>query len=64
MVDHTDSTALRTLVTDAESGILLFGITPPRLSTTPERVREITAATLARLEFLDVDGLADRKSVV
>src|SRR5207245_8151088 len=58
MVDHRDSTALRTLVTDAESGILLFGITPPRLSTAPERVREITAATLARLDFLDVDGLA------
>ncbi len=58
MVDHRDSTALRTLVSDAESGILLFGITPPRLSTSPERVREITAATLARLDFLDVDGLA------
>jgi hypothetical protein len=58
MVDHGDSTALRTLVNEAEGGILLFGITPPRLSTTPERVREITAATLARLDFLDLDGLA------
>ncbi|WP_327358042.1 methylenetetrahydrofolate reductase [Streptomyces sp. NBC_01304] len=60
MIDHRDSTALRTLVTnaDAESGILLFGITPPRLSTAPERIREITAATLARLDFLDLDGLA------
>ena len=50
--------ALRRLVTDAESGVLLFGITPPRLSTTPERIREITAATLARLDSLGVDGLA------
>ncbi|MFI5614419.1 methylenetetrahydrofolate reductase [Amycolatopsis sp. NPDC051903] len=58
MVDHSDSTALRRLVTDAESGVLLFGLTPPRLSTTPERIREITAATLARLAVLDVDGLA------
>jgi len=58
MVDHSDSTALRPLVTDAESGVLLFGITPPRLSTPPERIREITAATLARLDLLDVDGLA------
>jgi hypothetical protein len=58
MVDHSDSTALWPLVTDAESGVLLFGITPPRLSTPPERIREITAATLARLEFLNVDGLA------
>ncbi len=58
MVDHGDSTAFRTLATNAESGLLLFGITPPRLSTTPERIREITAATLGRLAALDVDGLA------
>ncbi|MEZ0109954.1 hypothetical protein ABH920_003968 [Catenulispora sp. EB89] len=58
MVDHSDNADLRTLVTDAESGIVLFGITPPRLSTAPERIREITAATLARLDFLTVDGLA------
>ena len=45
-------------MTDAESGVVLFGITPPRLSTGPERIREITAATLARLDALHVDGLA------
>ena len=58
MVDHSDSSALRPLVTDSASGVLLFGITPPRLSNPPERIREITAATLARLDFLNVDGLA------
>ncbi|GAA2051777.1 hypothetical protein GCM10009839_68660 [Catenulispora yoronensis] len=64
MVDRVDSNnnsssaASRMLVDGAESGILLFGITPPRLSTAPERIREITAATLARLDVLDVDGLA------
>ena len=58
MVDHSDGTAPWPLVTDAASGVLLFGITPPRLSTPPERIREITAATLARLDFLNVDGLA------
>ncbi|MEV4601628.1 5,10-methylenetetrahydrofolate reductase [Amycolatopsis sp. NPDC049253] len=58
MVDHSDSTPLRTLVTDAGREILLFGITPPRLSTDPARIREITAATLARLDTLEVDGLA------
>jgi hypothetical protein len=57
MVDHSEIMALRTRLTDAESGVLLFGITPPRLSATPERIREITAATLARLDLLDVDGL-------
>ena len=58
MVDHGEITALRMRLTDAESGVLLFGITPPRLSATPERIREITAATLARLDSLGVDGLA------
>ncbi|MFK0244629.1 methylenetetrahydrofolate reductase [Amycolatopsis azurea] len=58
MVDDSDSKNFRTLVTDAESGLLLFGITPPRLSTAPDRIREITAATLGRLADLDVDGLA------
>lgn len=58
MANQGGSTDLRSRVADAESGVLLFGITPPRLSNTPERIREITAATLARLDFLDVDGLA------
>ncbi|WP_030800757.1 methylenetetrahydrofolate reductase [Streptomyces sp. NRRL S-337] len=58
MANQSDGTDLRSRVADADSGVLLFGITPPRLSNTPERIREITAATLARLESLDVDGLA------
>ncbi|WP_020660057.1 5,10-methylenetetrahydrofolate reductase [Amycolatopsis benzoatilytica] len=57
MADH-DNGALRTLLTNADSGVLLFGITPPRVSATADRIREITAATLARLSSLDVDGLA------
>lgn len=58
MVDREDSAFDRVLGAGAERGVLLFGITPPRLSTTPERIREITATTLARLNVLDVDGLA------
>ncbi|MFF7969776.1 methylenetetrahydrofolate reductase [Streptomyces sp. NPDC007905] len=58
MANQSGGTDLRSRVADADSGVLLFGITPPRLSNTPERIREITAATLARLESLDVDGLA------
>jgi 5,10-methylenetetrahydrofolate reductase len=37
--------------------MLLFGITPPRRSTAPERVKEIAAVTLQRLSALDLDGL-------
>jgi hypothetical protein len=45
------------MLTEARSGVLLFGITPPRRSTTPERVKEIAAVTLERLSALDLDGL-------
>ncbi|GHJ43545.1 hypothetical protein Cs7R123_08870 [Catellatospora sp. TT07R-123] len=48
---------LRTLLTEAHSGILLFGITPPRRSATPDEIRQIAAVTTARLALLDVDGL-------
>jgi hypothetical protein len=40
-----------------ESGILLYGITPPKSNTTPERVKEIADKTMARLHGLDIDAL-------
>lgn len=40
-----------------ESGILLFGLTPPRLSTPVDDVRRVAEVTLRRIEPLDVDGL-------
>ncbi|NUT32041.1 MAG: 5,10-methylenetetrahydrofolate reductase [Hamadaea sp.] len=48
---------LRTLLADAREGALLFGITPPRQSASPEKIGEVAAVTLARLEPLDLDGL-------
>jgi hypothetical protein len=36
---------------------LLFALTPPRLSSTPEKAQEIADVTFKRLEPLDVDGL-------
>ncbi len=36
---------------------LLFALTPPRLSTTPEKAQEIADVTFERLKPLDVDGL-------
>jgi hypothetical protein len=46
------------MLAGAESGMLLFGITPPRQDTSPDRMREIADRTLARLAPLDLDGLA------
>jgi hypothetical protein len=40
-----------------ESGILLYGITPPKSETTPERISEIAERTLSRLQPLDIDAL-------
>lgn len=40
-----------------KSGVLLYGITPPKSETSPERVAEIAGKTLARLHNLDIDAL-------
>jgi hypothetical protein len=45
------------LLARAEDGVLLYGLTPPRLDSTPERADEIAAATLARLEGVGLDGI-------
>lgn len=45
------------MLSEARGGMLLFGVTPPRRSATPERVKEIAQVTLDRLAGLDLDGL-------
>jgi hypothetical protein len=50
-------TPLPQLLAEARSGVLLFSLTPPRSSTTEERIKEIAEATLQRLGGLDLDGL-------
>ncbi len=42
---------------ERQGGFVLFALTPPRLSTEPRRVAEIAAATMERLQPLDLDGL-------
>lgn len=41
----------------AHSGILIFGMTPPRTQTPPDKVRALAQATLERLSVVNVDGL-------
>jgi hypothetical protein len=55
-VTFADSPASR-LLNRAQDGVLLYGVTPPRRTTTPERADEIARATLARLASVGVDGL-------
>jgi hypothetical protein len=40
-----------------ESGVLLYGITPPKAGTSAERVAEIALKTIDRLHSLDIDAL-------
>ncbi|ODS73359.1 MAG: hypothetical protein ABS46_20305, partial [Cytophagaceae bacterium SCN 52-12] len=44
-------------IRSGESGILLYGITPPKEGTAPERLAEIAGKTVARLSGLDIDAL-------
>lgn len=45
------------LLRRADQGLLLYGITPPSLTTTPGRADEVARATLARLDSVALDGL-------
>ncbi|MEJ0057942.1 MAG: hypothetical protein WDN75_21225 [Bacteroidota bacterium] len=40
-----------------ESGILLYGITPPKAQTTSERITEIAEKTIGNLSSMDIDAL-------
>ena len=40
-----------------ESGILLYGITPPKAQTPPERILEIAAKNIENLSSQDIDAL-------
>lgn len=44
-------------IKSGQSGILTYGITPPKDGTTPEKVQEIAEKTMARIIPLDIDAL-------
>lgn len=44
-------------IKNRESGIVLYGITPPKKGTEAEKIEEISARQIQRLEALNVDGL-------
>lgn len=44
-------------IKNRESGIILYGITPPKKGTSPEKIAEISSRQIQRLESLNVDGL-------
>jgi len=44
-------------IKNRESGIILYGITPPKKGTSPEKIEEISARQVQRLQSLNIDGL-------
>lgn len=46
-----------TKIKNKESGVLLYGITPPKASTAEEKISEIAARNLAALKSQDIDAL-------
>jgi hypothetical protein len=56
-IDNFARVDLQRRITSRQGEFLLFALTPPRLSTTPEEAQGIADVTFRRLEPLDVDGL-------
>jgi len=48
---------LKDKIKNRESGIVLYGITPPKKGTDSEKLEGIAARQLERLQSLDIDGL-------
>lgn len=44
-------------IENRESGILLYGITPPKCDNSTDKIEEITLRTINRIEDLNIDGL-------
>lgn len=44
-------------IKSGQSGILTYGITPPKSETSPEKIAAIAAKTIARIVTLDIDAL-------
>lgn len=49
--------SLQTKISQGQSGIVLYGITPPKASHPPEKIAEIAALQIERIAPLNVDGL-------
>ncbi len=48
---------LKNKILNKESGIILYGLTPPKLNTDKEKIKNIAAKQIERIRNLDIDGL-------
>src|SRR5919199_2563588 len=52
-----ETTLAAQLLARSRDGVLLYGLTPPRVTTTPEQADAVAEAALTRLRSVQVDGL-------
>ncbi len=48
---------LKDKLLNKESGIILYGLTPPKLNTDKEKIKSIAAKQIERIKNIDIDGL-------
>ena len=48
---------LKDKISNKKSGVLLYGLTPPKINTTEDRIQTIANKQIARIKDLDIDGL-------
>lgn len=48
---------LKNKILNRESGIILYGLTPPKKDNSPEKISEIAETQLKRIEKLNIDGI-------
>jgi len=48
---------LKQKILNRESGIITYGITPPKKNNTEEKIKEISQKHIERISGLDIDGL-------
>ena len=48
---------LKDKIENKKSGVLLYGLTPPKLKTDEEKIKVIAQKQMSRIKDLDIDGL-------
>ena len=51
------NTVLKDKISNKKSGVLLYGLTPPKVTTDKDRIQVIADKQIARIKNLDIDGL-------
>ncbi len=54
---YFEQMGLREKIINGESGIVFYGLTPPKINTEEDKIREIAQKQIERIKNIDIDGL-------